>query len=79
MSEITIPGLFQKFKQKLEYIFGNNISWQCEKYLEFLNIFINLFRITGENKVKNCFFCKLKLIKRVRMNIVFLSGILLLI
>lgn len=71
MSENTTSGLFQKFKQKFEYIVKKTISRQWGKYPEFLNIFINLFRITGENVIKNCFFCKFKLIKHVSMNLIF--------
>lgn len=55
MSENTISSLFQKFKQKFEYIIKKLFRGNGGNNPEFLNIFINLFRITGENINKELF------------------------
>lgn len=65
MSEITFSTLYQKFKQKFEYISGNNILWESIKYSELLSCFIKVIRLTGENKLKYYLLLKFKLIKHM--------------
>lgn len=62
--KLHFPVLFQKFRQELEYIFGNNILWQLGKISRAFEKFINLFRTTGENKLKNLHLFKVQIDQR---------------